>query len=299
MGTLSSITTALADLETNPEAEAVIVALTLPLIWSSSMTVTGNVTDVCPAGMVTVAGTVNLLVSALSRETVSGLVVEVLRVTVPTAAGLGRFHRVYRCQDEVSVGTLVSVTVRVALPEDLAGGTGRQRRRLRPDDDAVIDRADREGDRRGSGRDCDGRRHGDLGGVRVRDRHHESDCVVAELRVTVAVVASLPAASLTRLAREGERQGARDAGGRAATAVLLAVFTSKTSPNGFSMTSNQYVPAGRSGTVTVADRETDCPAVSVPLYDWARTRVGLSPAASVARRTCSVQGPRQRGHRCW
>ena len=81
---MSSTTTALSEPSGNRTAEAVIVAVTLPSIWSSLTTETGNVTEVWPAGIVTVAGTVSLFVSLLSSETVSAACrSSVLRVTVP------------------------------------------------------------------------------------------------------------------------------------------------------------------------------------------------------------------------
>ena len=71
VGTLSSTTTALSEPLWKPLAEAVIVAVSLPSICSSLTTVTGNVAEVAPAGIVTVAGTVSLLISLLRSETVS------------------------------------------------------------------------------------------------------------------------------------------------------------------------------------------------------------------------------------
>ena len=62
VGTLSSTTTALSEPLWKPLAEAVIVAVSLPSICPSLTTVTGNVAEVAPAGIVTVAGTVSLLI---------------------------------------------------------------------------------------------------------------------------------------------------------------------------------------------------------------------------------------------
>ena len=60
-----------------------IVADSLPSICWSLTTVTGNVAEVAPAAIVTVAGTVSLFIVLVSSETESALVVGVLRVTVP------------------------------------------------------------------------------------------------------------------------------------------------------------------------------------------------------------------------
>ena len=74
---------ALSEPVRKPLVEAVIVAVLLPSICWSLTTVTGNVAEAAPAGIVTVAGTVSLLIALLRRETVKALVVGVLRVTVP------------------------------------------------------------------------------------------------------------------------------------------------------------------------------------------------------------------------
>ena len=118
MGMLSSMTVALAAALTKPEDEAEIVAASLPSISLSSTTVTGNVTDVWPAGMVTVAGTDSFFMLLLARDTTSAAAVEVLRVTVPVVAGLTASSLSEPLlRTRVRVGTLTSVTVRVAVPE--------------------------------------------------------------------------------------------------------------------------------------------------------------------------------------
>ena len=63
--------------------------------------------------------------------------------------------------------------------------------------------------------------------------------VVSVLRVTVAVVASAPAASLSVLSASVRVKPPARLVDWAATAVLLAVSASKSWPSGFSLTTNQ------------------------------------------------------------
>ena len=120
-----------------------------------------------------------------------------------------------------------------------ARGTGRQSRRLSSLDDMVVDRADRERDRRGAGRDRQRLRRRHIVRIGVGDRDLQHAIVVSVLRVTVAVIASGPAASLTDWAEKVSAKPPVIEMDWAETARLLLVFSSKTSPNGFSLTTNQ------------------------------------------------------------
>ncbi len=70
----------------NPVAEAVIVTVCVPSTIASSTAAKVTVTEDCPAGIVTVAGTVASVVSLLDRFTVRAAVVFVLRLIVTVVA---------------------------------------------------------------------------------------------------------------------------------------------------------------------------------------------------------------------
>ncbi len=86
MGTLVSVTVSVSLPEASPVALAVNVAVWVPSTTWLLIVPTANVTEVAPAGIVTVAGTVTSFGSELAIVTWSGFVVSVLRVTVAVVA---------------------------------------------------------------------------------------------------------------------------------------------------------------------------------------------------------------------
>src|SRR5208337_1319126 len=86
VGTLVSVTVSVSLPETSPVAMAVNVAVWVPSTTWLLIVPTGNVTDVAPAGIVTVAGTVTSFGWELVIATCNGFVVSVLRVTVAVVA---------------------------------------------------------------------------------------------------------------------------------------------------------------------------------------------------------------------
>ena len=93
---------------------AVMVALCVPLIFASSTTVIVNAAEVCPAGIVTLAGTWIAVVSLDVSATVTALAGAALTVTVPAAVPAPSLTVAGALTPSVAVS--LSFTVNVALP---------------------------------------------------------------------------------------------------------------------------------------------------------------------------------------